>query len=278
MKRMMSTALALVLLIVSVTVALAAAPATPVEDTISKEDAIQIAKETILKEYPISAESLDRFTVDAIYHVPDWRIGGLSAGEAVWNIEFILEREESEDHRFHVYMVEMKKGGSVLGHISNDNGVASYQIDQWTIEKGPFFGWSWEDQASYSKLLAQLVVDDRLAGIEPDGYALAISKIGFGIPGPEDMEEQQAIQIAVDYVKSFYGATDKGLGVLKPYTSFDMSNPEAPVWRVKLLAWMIVDWTDYESIGYVVHVNANTGEVIHSRNRNLDDVKASDLL
>jgi len=250
----------------------------PIEDAISSDAAVQIAKETIVAAYPISDEALDRFAVNTTYYVPDWERSGLSKGEAIWNVEFVLTAEESKDHAFHVYMVEMKKDGSVLGHLSNDRGLASDQLDQWEVEKGPFREWSWEDQATYSKLLAQMVAQDRISGVEPSHYTLAVSQIGFGIPGSSDIAEQEAIRIAVDYAKSFYGATEQGVALLKPYTSFDVTNPESPIWRVKFLAWKIEDWSNYESTGYVVHINANTGEVVRSLNRKTDRVTAIDLL
>lgn len=108
----------------------------------------------------------------------------------------------------------------------------------------------------------------------------AFAEKQFGLPTENDIPEEEVIRLAKKYVKERYGATDgeNGLSKLKVYTSFDITDTERPICRIKFLPYLVEDYSDYESTAYVVDVNARTGEVMESKNRSEDELKSDDFL
>lgn len=249
----------------------------PKTTDISEAEAIRIGKAALAKEYDVSVEYLDRFTADAAFITPSWEIVGITPGEQIWNIEFTLTANENGEDVLYVYMIEMKRDGTILGHARNNPHSFRADFDNLMQNRGAFYEWTMEEQASYTEMLPSMIAEAQAKGEEVDGYILALGALRFGFPSELDMTKEQAIDTAEVYVKEHYGATDEGLQKLQPYVSFDITDPDQSIWRVKLMPWLIESYENYESTGYIVHIQARTGDVVKSLNRPDDSIHATDL-
>ena len=250
----------------------------PTGEDINETRAVEIGQAALTKEYDLAEDYLDSFEVSAMFFTPAWEVEGIEQGETIWAIEFTKNVYENEKDRFYVLIVEMKRDGTVIDMLRNDPYDLQSQMDEMTQEKGVWYEWSPEDQAEWSAYLAEQVPIAQAAGEEVRGYLVALGNTKFGFPSENDMPREEAIERATKYVKEKYGATDNGLSKLKVYTSFDVTDSEKHIWRVKFLASFTEDDSDYESTAYVVHVDATTGEIHKSLKRPEDVIKAVDLM
>lgn len=82
----------------------------------------------------------------------------------------------------------------------------------------------------------------------------------FGLPGPGQVTENEAIQAATAAMQEKYALTDETLARFVTPTKFLIEDPENPVWMVDF--YPAVDG-DYAEIGsYFLKVHADTGEVV----------------
>lgn len=250
----------------------------PAASDIDQETVIALARDALTDAYSLPEGYLDDFAADAMFHAPTWEVAGIQSGETIWTVEFTRMIHEDGRDNHYVLIAELDRQGNVLGHIRNNPLSLTVEFDRLSAERGPWFQWSMEDQAAFSKVLPGMVAERQAAGEEVDNYMLALSRIRFGLPGEGDMTGEEATQAVIGYVKEHYGATDKGLEKLQPYVSFDITDSENPIWRVKLLPFLVESYEHYESTGYVVHIDARTGDVILSLNRPQDDIGAIELI
>jgi hypothetical protein len=246
---------------------------SPQSDDIPEHEAVRIAKNALSDAYGLTEGYLNGFAVDVMFHIPDWSIDGVAVGEAIWNIDFTME----DGTYAYTFMAALSRDGSILGTARNEPDSLRAKFDELVRVRGAFCTWTTTEQCDYLETLPALVLQETANGKTIDNYLLALSKIKLGIPSNEDMTNREAIEIAIGHIKSLYGTSDEGLGVLKVYTSFDITDPEDSIWRVKFLPWKSESYANYESTGYVIHIHAETGEIIRSLNRTEDAVSAIDL-
>lgn len=239
----------------------------PRTEDIDQATAIELAKTALISEYSLPDGYLDSFDINAMFYTPSWEVESIQPGDSTWGVEMMkLETEDGVQYHY-VFMAEMDRHGNMLGVGRNQPKSLRADYDRMIDEKGAFYQWSMEDQATYAEALPGIVADRRAAGEEVDRVMVALSELRFGFPGADDMPKEEAVAIGKEYLKERYNLPEDGLRGLATYVSFDITNSENPLWRIKLLS----------SKGYVVHVNARTGEVVKSMSRSEDRIHAMDL-
>lgn len=155
-----------------------------------------------------------------------------------WYISF--GRPGMHEHvRFDV--VVLSPEGPVAAHTAREqyeSALAQYaepfsDLDALEKEKGRLFTWSLEDKQAYA----------------PDLW---------GLPGPNDITQEQALAIATKCLKDKYGMTDEELARWHPFYMFDITG--TPQWSLQFYTDEIIASSDLT--GYSVSIDARTGEVL----------------
>ena len=82
-----------------------------------------------------------------------------------------------------------------------------------------------------------------------------------GVPGEDDIAAETAIETATRAIKDKYALTDKTLARFTSEASFNVANPDEPVWSV---VFNPANNSDFSEIGcYSVTINAKTGEIVN---------------
>ena len=115
-----------------------------------------------------------------------------------------------------------------------------------------------EQRAAYSQIYIPKVeaagrLNPRSAEVK---YHSLFTNHVYGVPTPEDMPEEEAMEIARNALVKEFGCTWDWLRVGSGY--FDITDPDAPLW--KLLAVHSDEKEVWDR--YIVRVNARTGEVV----------------
>lgn len=136
-------------------------------------------------------------------------------------------------------------GGESTDPASLNADALTQQLVALIDEKGDFLTWSLEDKAMWSQMQAQ-------AGIVSE-YVL------HGLPGTEDIAQDEAIRLAVDALRQTYGLTDDQLAAYGTCLIFNVLDAQNPEWQVSFIA-------DGDPSGelYTVTLHARTGQVIRT--------------
>ncbi|HIU15038.1 MAG TPA: hypothetical protein IAC49_01175, partial [Candidatus Ventricola intestinavium] len=115
-----------------------------------------------------------------------------------------------------------------------------------------------EQRAAYSQIYIPKVeaarrLNPRSAEVK---YHSLFTNHVYGVPTPEDLPEEEAMEIARNALVKEFGCTWDWLRVGSGY--FDITDPDAPLW--KLLAVHSDEKEVWDR--YIVRVNARTGEVV----------------
>ena len=120
----------------------------------------------------------------------------------------------------------------------------TYANDPWWIGRG-----------RYSN--AQLVEDtEAWLRDDPKGAAADPDFIRYGLPGPLDMSSDTAVMLSYKAVILTANLDDAALALFYPYATFDMTDPDNPVWMIELAS---PDLEVYDQYGaFQIRVQART--------------------
>ena len=266
---------------------------TPAAGDVSESEAIAIAKAAILDAYALPANALDNALAVADLYVtsqrPDYRR---------WNVQFKILREGGDHYVERVYVAVIDEKGLVIDDpdvgidapakaAARPSRLASgypdtplfQPVDDLMRRAGNriFQLWPLELKAEFSQEIAPqiraVVESGDLSplnnGGEPDLDLIAFSSYTYGLPGAQDMAQEEAFALAKQAVMAAYQLDDETLALYDtPYFYFDISVPDARVWK-------IVFWPSYASaekfpdgfasgqghVRYKVEINAQTAEI-----------------
>lgn len=110
---------------------------------------------------------------------------------------------------------------------------------------GEFNDWTHELRAEYSQTLK----DKGLSEI-----------VVYGAPAEGDVPEEAALQTFKDYMVEKLSITAETLTKFKYYTTYQITNPDQPVW---VIAASTINPEDYQELGgYFCEIDARTGEIL----------------
>jgi hypothetical protein len=93
--------------------------------------------------------------------------------------------------------------------------------------------------------------------------AVRVYEVPFieGVPGEDDIAAETAIETATRAIKDKYALTEKTLARFTSEASFNVANPDEPVWTI---TFNPANNSDFSEIGcYTVTINAKTGEIVN---------------
>ena len=265
----------------------------PTADDISEAEAVAIAKAAILEAYALPSDALDNALAVADLYVtgqrPDYRR---------WNVQFKLLREGDDQYVERVYAAIVDETGQVVD--DPDVGInapakaagrparlaSGYPdtplfrpVDDLMRRAGNriFQLWPLELKAEFSQAIAPQVravvesgdwspLDN---GGEPDLDIIAFSSYTYGLPGAQDITQEEAFDLAKHAVAAAYQLDAETLALYDaPCFYFDISAPDRRLWK-------IVFWPSFASaekfpdgfasgqghLRYKVEINAQTAEI-----------------
>ena len=266
---------------------------TPAADDVSEAEAVAIAKAAILEAYALPSNALDNALAVADLYVTSQR-----PAYRRWNVQFKLLREGGDHYVERVYAAIVDEKGLVIDDpdvgidapakaAERPSRLASGYPDTPLFQPVDdlmrrasnriFQLWPLELKAEFSQEIAPqiraVVESGDLSplnnGGEPDLDLIAFSSYTYGLPGAQDMAQEEAFALAKQAVMAAYQLDDETLALYDtPYFYFDISVPDARVWK-------IVFWPSYLSaekfpdgfasgqghVRYKVEINAQTSEI-----------------
>ncbi len=80
-----------------------------------------------------------------------------------------------------------------------------------------------------------------------------------GVPGPDDLTEEQAVSAATEAIRQKYAIKAEALDKYTPSVAFNIADPQQPVWQV---SFSVRDPGEFQLLGdYTVQLDARTGEI-----------------
>jgi hypothetical protein len=254
----------------------------PSGDVISEAEAIAIAKEAILAAWNFPQDALDKALPVANLYVteqrPDYRR---------WDVQFKLFREGSDNYLERVYVAVVDEHGQVIddpdvgiltpkGRVEMEKDLSGrpttplFQIiDALALKANemPFRVWPLELKAEYSEVVGPQVraivesgdLTPLINGNGPDLSVIASSTFTYGVPGEQDMKQDDALGLAIQTIMETYDLDSKIVALYDDISIyFDITNPDAPLWK-----FLFVARPDSEqfSLRYKVEINSRTGAV-----------------
>lgn len=270
----------------------------PEEDDLPEEEAVRIAKEANLKAFGLTEDYLDGgYKVYTELYVtpakPEYRR---------WYVEIydIIKEESAEGPSILKASMDARTGtliadpdkGSVLPEqwkkeyynkppVPEQLSHPLYAImKKLSDEAGNVELWkrTLEQKAAYSKEVNPVVKAILDSGdLSPittedhvDNSIIAASTYTYGLPGDNDIPQEQALELATKAIRETYGLDESILALYKRvYTFFDITNPEKPLWRFILHPDEIL-WEDFDKefdnpqydLRYRVEIDARDGAVV----------------
>ncbi len=260
---------------------------TPSGDVISEAEAIAIAKEAILAAWDYPLDALDKALPVADLYVteqrPDYRR---------WNVQFKLFREGSDNYVERIHVAVVDEHGQIIddpdmgikrpdGSVENLPGRPTtplfQTIDAFALraDEMPFRVWPLELKAEYSEVVAPQVraivesgdLTPLINGNGPDISVIASSTFTYGIPGEQDMKQDDAQTLAIQTILETYDLDSKIVALYDDISIyFDITNPDVPLWKFLFIARNCEKFPGgYDSeqarLQYKVEINSRTGEV-----------------
>ncbi len=273
----------------------------PEEGDLSEEEAILIAKEATLKAFGLPESYLDggyqvytelyvtparpeyrRWYVQIHEIVKEESINGPSLFSATMDARTgtliadpdkgsVLPEEQKERYdnkpvfeqfSHPLYAVREKLRDEAV----DEGGLEMFELRNRTLEQ----------KAAYSKEvnpIIQAILDSGdLSPVTFDGYVdysiVAPSTYTYGLPGDNDIPQEQALELAVKAIRETYGLDESIVALYKwVCTYFDISDPEKPLWRFLIQP---ETWRDFEGgldnpqydLRYRVEIDARTGDIV----------------
>jgi hypothetical protein len=225
----------------------------PQTGDVTKEQAIDIAKNTLMQKYNITAEQLNTYEMEECSFVL------LEGDEPEWFIWFVGDRSPVYDNNS--YSVRISKTGEVK-ETSAPTTINSLndEFDKLFMERGMFVTWSLEEKYEFYKAWPTMI--DQWMEKSPKNqapirqYIHYLAGKTYLLPGIDDITEEQSSQTAKDALVKKIGSDD--LSAFAVYKSFMLNEHGARVWR-----WFYVPKQRVDSdCGYRIDIDAKTGNVV----------------
>lgn len=202
---------------------LPAAPSTPAEDCISKDEAVLIAKQEMAKRY-------DRSVSDFDFHKIKANFVRLENNEDAW---VVMIDHNNDSYDVGAVITLSPSGETILHFMSNDDKeLIDILLDQWKRKKGNMLFWSIEDEALFNWLFGSSEI--------------------YLLPSKEHISQEKATEIALSAIPEILNSPQFSYSFkLLSYTD---GRPDQHAWRVTIIADGIEK--------YVVYVSAVDGSVI----------------
>ena len=279
------------------------------EGPVDEAQAIAIALREIAKGYGVEESRLNNYTVVTSFQVPEFAEPGDK--QAYWYVELSAPESMLEAERlFNTFWVFIHpETGELLESVKSMRALLadaealrekhlSYPLNAAIQElcdpNNIVFLWdrTLEQKAEYSQKinpLVQAMLDsgDLSAITESDGRVnydiIAASTYTYGLPGQNDIPQQQALEIANRAIRDTYGLKENTLSLYGwVCTFFDITNPEKPLWRFLMQPapgvryGVDLDASQY-NLRYRVEVDARTGEIAQTEEFEFHGKDWSDL-
>ena len=254
----------------------------PDNSVISEQQAKMIAKEAILQAYKLPEDALEQ-----AWPVADLYITAERPEYKRWYVRYILYRNNDYNEHFaekrytvvvdgdgnvvadedrHIqsvydlgaYAVAMQEGASEIGVIPSVALMREY-LDRIEGSK-PFIAWPYEEKAAYSAELHELL--ESLKGT--DLYDMSVEAerrtlwFRYGVPGENDLTEQQALELARDTIISQLNVSVETVAAYQTiYSAFDITDPDHRMWK-----FIFINEDDWYGIRYRVQIDGATGAVL----------------
>jgi len=264
------------------------------EGPVDEAQAIAIARREIAKGYGIKESALNSYSITTSFQVPEFAPPGDK--QAYWYVELTAPENMPKDERpFGIFWVFIHpETGELLESMESllaeraawaaedarRNEFLSHPVyvadsELYRQSDTVFWNRTLEQKAEYSKKvkpLVQAILDSGdLSVITYDGQVdndiLAATTYTYGLPEERDIPQRRALDIATGAIRDTYGLKDKTLSLYGWIcTSFDITNPEKPLWRFLIqpspgvLSGVDLETSQY-NLRYRVELDARTGEI-----------------
>lgn len=277
----------------------------PLGHEVPEAEAIAIARAAIIQAFGMAPDALDQAQPVADLYItkarPDYRR---------WMVQFKFYKEGTSDWTERVLFTVVDEKGEVIadpdvGTPSLEEMAASHQAleEQKKASKPPiiqayinyvtqenyalFWDWPLEAKAAFSKEIRPMMAEAEQKGeliqyFTEEGRVIAgadlrlYTAFAYGLPGPEDIPQEAAIEKAKQALMDESGASRQSLeGAGNVLVYFDVSDPEKPLWKF----FFGPNWEEdtQPRKAYRAQIDARNGEVVLSEAINWKDMKGDDL-
>ncbi len=218
----------------------------PTTDILNQEEALNVALTEIIERFGRAYDTSD-YTVVASYTATQ---NGSTQG--MWRFSVEIENEDFfVAHVLHgnvTYCVKKKKMDAL-----------DAEYNELCEKRGAFFKWSLYEKMEFAESLPDKL---RIAQEENErcmnyDELVAISQYGFGLPGADDLPQENAKLIALQNVQAKYNLQDDWYVNAEVFYSFFSDKMGGSIWRV-------IIWKTGNGVfpSGLVELNSETGEVL----------------
>ena len=277
----------------------------PLGHEVPEAEAIEIARAAIIQVFEMAPGALDQAQPVADLYTtkarPDYRR---------WMVQFKFYKEGTSTWTERVYFTVVDEKGEVIadpdvGTPSLEEMAASYKelealkkaskppIIQTYINYveqenyAPFWDWSLEAKAAFSREIRPMMAQAEKQGelkqyFTQEGRVIAggnlslYTAFAYGLPGPEDIPQDAALEKAKQALVDACGASRQSLEeAASVFVYFDVTDPEKPLWKF----FFGPNWVEEMAPGkaYRAQVDASNGEIVLSEALNWKELKGDDL-
>lgn len=241
----------------------------PKPGDITKERAIDMAREIFTFANPISEEEVDKMTVSAVFIYYDEYMRGW---EPIWLVKFTSsDMPEGLAHRM-LYTYD----GLHIDYAKPGEELTTTYLNRWkpwdtttTVNEDRlgFFDWTIEEKAAFSQKwipVMEAYCKENYYYTGKGDIIYFATRYVYGLPSQGDIPLDEATVIA-EKAAMKHGATESMLARRTAAIYFDITDPDAPLWKF----WLrrvhddeTMGWQEDDLPSYFIQINARTGEVV----------------
>ena len=225
----------------------------PQTGDITKEQAIDIAKNTLMHKYSITAEQLNTYEMEECSFVM------LEGNEPEWFIWFVGDRSPVYDNNS--FSIRISKEGDIKDTSAPTMlNSLNEEFDKLLQDRGMFVTWSLEEKYEFCKIWP-IMIDQWMEKVQKDQapirqYIHYLASKTYLLPGTDDIAEELSLQTAKDALVKEIESDDLSQFVV--YKSFMLNEHATRVWR-----WFFIPNPAVDSdCGYRIDINAKTGDLV----------------
>lgn len=227
--------------------------ALPGEDDLTPEQAVEAAKEAILKKYGVTADKLAQYTISLSFAI------NRTSRAAQYDVSFGLETDDGDSF----YVEVQSPSGDIYNCYWYVNTPYSLlpegPLDNYPEALSEFMSHNGMSTLTYeqkAKLYERIVA----AGYQNE------SQIKYTMPLQTDLPEAEAITLAKAALLEKFGLTEEMLTLFEAQSSCLLDATSQTVWQIEFKPAKDVLWVFEDKLGiYTVQMNAADGAVLDAR-------------
>lgn len=277
----------------------------PLGHEIPEAQAIEIARAAIIRAYEMAPDALDQARPVANLYItkarPDYRR---------WNIQFKFYKEGTADWAERIFSAVVDEKGRVItdsdfGDPSLEEMAAQHkELEKQKKEPKPpiiqaymeyveaenhalFRDWSLEAKAAFSREIRPMMAEAERKGelkqyFTEEGVVIAggdlplYTAYAYGLPGPEDIPREEALEKAKQALTDACGISRQTLeGAASVSVYFDVTDPDKPLWKF----FFGPNWGEKTKPrkAYRAQIDARSGEAVLTEGIVFKELKRDDL-